>query len=104
MQSFYANPRDSLDARLSPEFGRDVVRTCVEIGRQMAAPPMAWPTLGYQRRSTRGQRRSTVGRARPEILVLGVTGFIGQELARQFLDGDISFGYWSATLAGCPPI
>ncbi len=85
MQSFYANSRDSLDARISPEFGRDVVRTCVEIGRQMVGTPMAWPTL-----ATNGavpETKGTPSAARPEVLLLGVTGFIGQELARQFLDG-----------------
>ena len=34
LQSFYANLADSTDARLSPELGRDVVRTCLEIGRK----------------------------------------------------------------------
>ena len=34
MQSFYANSGDSIDTRLSPELGRDVVRTCVAIGRR----------------------------------------------------------------------
>ena len=34
LQSFYAHLADSTDARLSPELGRDVVRTCLEIGRR----------------------------------------------------------------------
>ena len=52
-----------------------------------------WPApLGGQSPATKGDyARDQWGRAvrpeaRPEILVLGVTGFIGQELARQVLE------------------
>jgi nucleoside-diphosphate-sugar epimerase/predicted dehydrogenase len=88
MQSFYAASRDSVDSRLSPELARDVVRICVEIGRQVAGTPIDGTSP-----ATKGAVPGTNGlasvrlEARPEILVLGVTGFIGQELARQLLSG-----------------
>jgi nucleoside-diphosphate-sugar epimerase/predicted dehydrogenase len=91
MQSFYADSGDSIDARLSPELGRDVVRICVEIGQAMAVVHATRPALGAD--GTAPEANGTAPRpvpsrsgARPEILVLGATGFIGQELARQLLD------------------
>jgi nucleoside-diphosphate-sugar epimerase/predicted dehydrogenase len=85
MQSFYANPGDSLDARLSPELGRDVVRTCVEIGRQVADAQVARPAPTNGTVPKVNGAAPVRSEARPEILVLGATGFIGQELARQLL-------------------
>jgi predicted dehydrogenase/nucleoside-diphosphate-sugar epimerase len=86
MQSFYANPKDSLDARLSPELGRDVVRTCVEIGRKVAGAPVARLAPSTNGTVPKANGAAPVGsESRPEILVLGATGFIGQELARQLL-------------------
>ena len=86
MQSFYANPGDSLDARLSPALGRDIVQTCVEIGRQIAGTHASWPASGTNGTVPKANGAAPVGsEARPEILVLGATGFIGQELARQLL-------------------
>jgi nucleoside-diphosphate-sugar epimerase len=88
LQSFYAHLADTIDPRLSPELGRDVVRACVEIGGRAGVEVEAV-------RSSSGpahERHPTVGAApvgsaaRPKILVLGATGFIGQELARQLLD------------------
>ena len=60
----------------------------VEIGRQIAGTPVAGTSP-----ATNGAMPGTNGvaslrpEARPEILILGVTGFIGQELARQLLSG-----------------
>ncbi len=87
MQSFYANPGDSLDSRLSPELGRDVVRTCVDIGRQAGDSHAAWLTPGTNGTAPKTSGAAPVGPGvPPEILVLGGTGFIGQELARQLVD------------------
>lgn len=67
------------DRRLSPELGRDVVQTCAEIiersGVGVSAtppPPAATPAPPPS--------------GAPEVLVLGATGFIGQELTRQLLE------------------
>jgi nucleoside-diphosphate-sugar epimerase/predicted dehydrogenase len=88
LQSFYTGSAESLDPRLSPEFGRDVVRTCVEIGR--LAPHIQ---VTERVRSdnlmaplANGTAVSGTTRSSPEILVLGATGFIGRELARQLVD------------------
>jgi nucleoside-diphosphate-sugar epimerase/predicted dehydrogenase len=91
MQSFYADSGDSIDARLSPELGRDVVRTCVEIGRTMAVAHATRPALGANGTAPEANgmtptRIPSSSGARPEILILGATGFIGQELARHLLD------------------
>jgi nucleoside-diphosphate-sugar epimerase/predicted dehydrogenase len=68
LQSFYERIRESTDPRLAPVLGRDVVSLCIEISRRANIEPTATPP-----------------QTRPEILVLGATGFIGQELARQLL-------------------
>ena len=75
-----------------PELGREVVRTCVEIGRLGDGPltrrvGVQGSRLAANGVSARAGRRCE--RRRPEVLVLGATGFIGQELARQFLEADI---------------
>ena len=82
MQSFYANPGSSIDARLSPELGRDVVRTCLAICQGVTSAD----TATYQASGERNVSATVRSSAHPEILVLGATGFIGQELARQLLD------------------
>ncbi|HZW32283.1 MAG TPA: Gfo/Idh/MocA family oxidoreductase, partial [Isosphaeraceae bacterium] len=72
----------AIDARLAPELGRDVVRTCLEIVRRSgvevegAGPAAASPAAV-------AATAATGPGDRPEILVLGATGFIGRELARQ---------------------
>ena len=86
VQSFYAHLGDSTDSRLSPELGRDVVRTCIEIGRKAGveasgARPATSAKIISPMLGTPGREPS----ARPEILILGATGFIGQELARQLV-------------------
>jgi predicted dehydrogenase/nucleoside-diphosphate-sugar epimerase len=83
LQSFYARPADSTDPQLSPELGRDVVRLCVEIGR-MAGVESARPARGANGPASPAAPSGSP--ARPEILILGATGFIGRELARQLLD------------------
>jgi nucleoside-diphosphate-sugar epimerase/predicted dehydrogenase len=78
LQAFYTGLTTSGDSRLSPEFGREIVRACNDIGARLEpalprATPGANPPAGVQ--PTR----------HPEILVLGATGFIGQELTMQLI-------------------
>jgi predicted dehydrogenase/nucleoside-diphosphate-sugar epimerase len=89
MQSFYVDSCSSLDVRICPEFGREVVRGCIEIGQQKGDdPPWSRPGSGTNGKESRpGVTACASSGVRPEVLLLGVTGFIGQELARQFLDG-----------------
>ncbi len=81
LQSFYGGLSDpgTLDERLSPVLGRDVIRTCEEIVRKagLAAGEATAP---------QPVRSAPPADARAEVLVLGATGFIGQELTRQLLD------------------
>ena len=82
-----SNLSSSLDARLSPEFGRDVVQACLEIGRKGGMEPRGRTFLA----KTAGSMPSQVvpvTATPPEILVLGATGFIGQELTRQLIARD----------------
>ena len=88
IQSFYANLASSIDERLSAELGREIVRTCAEIGRKGAVQiTRSTPRTGVVSSIPNPLVQET--RARPEILVLGATGFIGQELARQLITRDI---------------
>ena len=87
LQSFYANPAESLDPRLSPELGRDVVRTCVEIGRMAPGTTATRPAPSVEHEAPAANGLARAGTAaRPEILVLGATGFIGRELGRRLLE------------------
>jgi nucleoside-diphosphate-sugar epimerase len=64
------------------------VRACIEIGRKAAVET----TQSTPRTSIVSSIPNPVAqetRAHPEILVLGATGFIGQELARQLIARDI---------------
>ncbi len=79
LQSYYAGLAGPgpLDARLSPELGRDVVRICGEIARKaVSEAPVPAPRPAA----------TALAGPPPEVLVLGATGFIGQELTRQLLD------------------
>lgn len=78
MQAFYGRLAETTDSRLSPELGRDVVDLCVQIGRMAALEPAATSSNGSLPLPEKPQRT-------PDILVLGATGFIGQELARQLI-------------------
>jgi len=88
IQSFYANLATSIDERHSAEFGREIVRACIEIGRK-AGVQITRHTSRTGVVSSIPKPAAQETRARPEILVLGATGFIGQELARQLIARDI---------------
>ena len=83
-QSFYAHIADLMDARLSPELGRDVIRTCLEIG-QRAGVEAIRPAPPASPACSTPKTVPFKAKAHPEILILGATGFIGQELARQLI-------------------
>ena len=84
MQSFYGHLADLTDARLSPELGRDVIGTCLEIGRRAGVEVSRLTPSSNPARST-PNTVALEAKARPQILILGATGFIGQELARQLI-------------------
>ena len=81
LQSFYAGLGKTLDYRLSPEFGRDVTGLCIAIGQKGVGEQPASRVIRRLHPLTAGS--GSVASA--EILILGATGFIGQELARQLL-------------------
>lgn len=86
LQSFYASPGASTDPRLSPELGRDVVQTCVEIGRRVpAGAAVSRSAVSAFTRRAALDAAPSLQHASAEILVLGATGFIGQELSRQLV-------------------
>ncbi len=74
-----------VDRRLSGSFGAEVVAVCERLGREGAeaaaaatpapAPPAAAPAIP-----------ATTTTARPEVLVLGATGFIGRRLVAKLVD------------------
>ena len=80
LQSFYAGLGGDVDRRLSAEMGRDLIGLCSEIGRMGVVEPIAAPA------AVPPLPVAPTGTSRPaDILLLGATGFIGQELARQLL-------------------
>jgi predicted dehydrogenase/nucleoside-diphosphate-sugar epimerase len=82
LEVFYSGLGGLLDPRLSPNFGRTVVGYCFRIGVTGARSGPSWqPSAPVPTSVALGVRSGT---ERP-ILVLGASGFIGQELARQLL-------------------
>ena len=77
-EAFYASFGGSLDTRLSPELGRDIVATCEKIGELAELPGKRART-----RATPVARKK--GAEIPAVLVLGAAGFIGRELVRQMV-------------------
>ncbi|MGC8639426.1 MAG: NAD-dependent epimerase/dehydratase family protein [Isosphaeraceae bacterium] len=81
LESFYGGLGTSIDDRLAPEMGRDAVSLCVTIGQQGAGAEPAEEKPAPVQTSMGGADIKPSA----DILVLGATGFIGQELARQLL-------------------
>ena len=88
IRSFYKSLPSSTDERLSPELGRDIVQTCLEIsckgGIQARGLTSQVEMAGSMPLQVVSERVTS-----PEILVLGATGFIGQELTRQLIARDM---------------
>lgn len=79
LQAFYAGfATSAIDQRLWPELGRDAVRACREI---TDAVVLAAPGMILRPVAPLGAKPE----ASPQILLLGATGFIGQELCRQLI-------------------
>jgi nucleoside-diphosphate-sugar epimerase/predicted dehydrogenase len=85
LQSFYAHLADFTDLRLSPELGRDIVNICIEIGRRASVETASLPSTSTNATPSMSGSASPRSTAHREILVLGATGFIGRELARQLV-------------------
>ncbi|QEH39221.1 1,5-anhydro-D-fructose reductase (plasmid) [Aquisphaera giovannonii] len=87
VQAFYAGMGGAVDPRLSAELGRDLIAACAAIGREGAGEPAAAaggePEPVATPREAGGEGAAAATPA--EVLVLGATGFIGRELARQLL-------------------
>jgi nucleoside-diphosphate-sugar epimerase len=83
LQSFYAGLGQALDSRLSPELGQEITKLCTTIGRNGVGEPAG--SSAVVRCSTPEPLAAACCSAPAEILILGATGFIGQELARQLL-------------------
>jgi predicted dehydrogenase/nucleoside-diphosphate-sugar epimerase len=81
LESFYAGLGKTLDHRLSPELGRDATSLCLSIGQQGVGAQ----TTGEDNRPFPSVTPAPGNGASAEILILGATGFIGRELARQLL-------------------
>jgi len=75
LKAFYIPASSLQDKRISPQTGSEVIRICAEIGRLANLPkPSSTPERLLARPKAIDQ---------PRLLVLGATGFIGQELVRQ---------------------
>lgn len=73
LRRFYANPPAVGDNRLSAAFGARVVQTCLDIAA----------AAGLDRASDRPAPAPMPAPAKPEVLVLGGSGFIGRALVRR---------------------
>jgi len=77
IERFYSSPAEEFDSRLSPDFAAGVISVCGEIGLRAQ---LAGPTLPAKTPAPRAAPTQT-----PRTLVLGATGFIGQEVVRQLV-------------------
>jgi nucleoside-diphosphate-sugar epimerase len=86
VQAFYAGLSGPADPRLSATMGLNVVSLCVKIGQMGVDSSVQPPSDVTPAPSPRvlESKVESAATAAP-ILVLGATGFIGQELARQLL-------------------
>ena len=82
LKSFYAGLGGPLDRRLSAELGREAVNLCIAIGQQGLGDPAARESVVALQTAP----AVAAGGTPAEILILGATGFIGRELARQLIE------------------
>jgi predicted dehydrogenase/nucleoside-diphosphate-sugar epimerase len=82
LECFYAGLGRSLDFRLSPQLGRDVVNLCIAIGEKGIGSQGTREKLAPLPPMITGSGDTKAA----AIVVLGATGFIGRELARQLVD------------------
>ncbi|MBV8488857.1 MAG: NAD-dependent epimerase/dehydratase family protein [Planctomycetaceae bacterium] len=86
LKAFYAGLGTPPDRRLAPELGRDLVDLCLVIGQMGLGKPPETAVRCAAREQAVGTPLLEHNRdTSAEILILGGTGFIGQELARQFV-------------------
>jgi nucleoside-diphosphate-sugar epimerase/predicted dehydrogenase len=87
LKAFYGGLGQSQDRRLAPELGSDLVELCLRIGQMGLVGPPVTPGPYIPSAEARSALVQANGPAKAaEILIFGGTGFIGQELARQFVD------------------
>ncbi len=86
VQAFYTGLSGPMDSRLSAAMGLNVVSLCVKIGQE-GANSSVQPPSGVNPAPSPPVVKSNAesSETAAPILVLGATGFIGQELARQLL-------------------
>lgn len=79
--AFHGGLGSTTDSRLSPEFGRDVIALCAQVGRMGVGDRACAPAVP----AAAPLPVVATETAPVETLILGATGFIGQELARQLV-------------------
>lgn len=77
LDAFYDAPGKPLDERIGARRGAEVIRVCEQLRSAAALAPTMAPE------HTAALPEPSPGLPPPRILVLGATGFIGQELVRQ---------------------
>lgn len=87
LQAFYRGLNEpTVDPRVGPALGTQVIAMCQEIGRRVEVKPaVASPSAQPAVPSEQGEGGAEVPKAAPQILILGATGFIGRELTRKLL-------------------
>jgi predicted dehydrogenase/nucleoside-diphosphate-sugar epimerase len=80
MDSFYSTPGAAPDQRICGQAGLDVVEVCEQIGKAAKIPNSETPAPVAIEPEVKQL---------PSILVLGATGFIGQELVRQLVESGL---------------
>jgi len=83
LNAFYTTSGAAIDERIGGQRGVEVTRICEEIGR---AAPTASGSVALQGPMTRETPTDATELPSPKILVLGATGFIGQELTRRLIE------------------
>ncbi len=76
MASFYSQLPEVTDRRLAGQFGADVIALCCDLGR----------LAGVKGNKKRARAQAPHTACKPDVLVLGGTGFIGRHLVGQLLE------------------